>query len=235
MTPIRFRPPAAAVRGALSEWLDDFIKRPHPELGRPGPVCPFVEPAQQAGAVELVTCHWSGPRDLARMSALLDDAIRRFKTIPWRSDNTALRALVVAITGLEPSDWWLIDKGHHAAKDALAQGLMLGLFHPNCLEPAAHNSGFRVNRAPLPVVVIRNMAFHDILFLHENPTGFDHYRKRFGHSFAVPSRIEPHFAELFTRATQRQAAASATSPAPTSRPSLRRTGPAEEPGDRTGA
>lgn len=204
MTVTRFRPPAEAVRGALAEWLDYFIKRPHPELGRSGPVCPFVEPAQQAGTVELVAHHWSGPRNLAEMATLLDDAIRHFKTTPWQSDNTALHALVIAITGLEPPDWWLIDKGHHAAKDALAQGLMLGLFHPNCLEPAVHNSGFPVNQAPLPVVVIRNMAFHDILFLHENPTGFGYYRQRFGHSFADPRRVEPLFAELFTRAVQRQ-------------------------------
>ncbi|MEU3765290.1 DUF6875 domain-containing protein [Amycolatopsis keratiniphila] len=206
MTATRFHPPTQAVHGALSDWLEDYIKRPHPELGRSGPVCPFVGPAQRAGAVELVAHHWSGPRNLEEMSALVADAIQFFRTAPWQSDNTTLRALVVAVTGLEPSDWRLFDGDTQVVAEnaVVAQGLMLGLFHPNCVEPASRNTSFPVNRSPLPVVVIRNMAFHDILFLHSDPTAFGHYLRRFGSSFADLRRVDPLFAELFTSAVRRQ-------------------------------
>src|SRR5947208_11361656 len=109
------------------------------------------------------------------------------------SSNTNLHALVVVVDGRPEDAWWLIDEGHKAAKDDIvAQGLMLGQFHPLCTEPAARNPLFPVNRAPYPLYAIRNMALHDILFLHDNPTWFHHYQKGFGHRYGSGTRMDPH-------------------------------------------
>ena len=38
------------------DWLESFIMKPHPKLGRRGEVCPFVKPAHSEGA--LAFCVW---------------------------------------------------------------------------------------------------------------------------------------------------------------------------------
>jgi heptaprenyl diphosphate synthase len=38
----------------IQTWLSEYVSRPNPELGRKGPVCPFIPPAMRADAVDYV-------------------------------------------------------------------------------------------------------------------------------------------------------------------------------------
>jgi hypothetical protein len=76
---------------------------------------------------------------------------------------------------------------------------MVGQFHPTCTEPAARNTTFMVNRAPVPLVAIRRMALHDVLFLHQWEDWFLEYSNRFGHRYGEDKHIDPALARAYSR------------------------------------
>lgn len=62
------------------------------------------------------------------------------------------------------------------------RGIMIGQFHPQCRTAAVHNPTWRsVSIAPHPLIAMRKMVMHDILFLREK-RWFLEYEKRFGAS-----------------------------------------------------
>lgn len=163
-------------RDEVSAWLASYVSQPHPDLGRPGPVCPFVAPAVAAGTVFYVACRFDGEATLERMTDALDEALRCFQLLAWQEEKVELASLVVIFPDLAEADWHLIDDSHSANKTKFVEaGCMIGQFHPTCDEPAARNPDFPVNRAPLPLIVIRHIASHDILFLDENPHWVEHF------------------------------------------------------------
>jgi heptaprenyl diphosphate synthase len=124
----------------------------------------------------------------------------------WAGDGRGdpLHSLVVTIEDMPADSWSLIDVAHPAAKpDAVERGLMLGQFHPACPTPSVHNAGFPVNQAPVPLVVVRPMALHDLLFLHDDPHYFEAYRRHFAHRYAPSTRPPAHLKELYTTALRR--------------------------------
>ena len=160
----------------IHDWLESYISQPHPDLGRPGPVCPFVAPAVAAGTVYFAAYRFDGEPSLERMTHALEEALRWFQLLAWQEEKVELASLVIIFPDLEENDWHLIDDGHAASKTMFVEaGCMLGQFHPACEEPAARNPAFPVNRAPLPLMVIRHIASHDILFLDENPHWVEHF------------------------------------------------------------
>jgi uncharacterized protein DUF6875 len=103
------------------------------------------------------------------------------------------------------TSWPALDAAHAAAKTGLAeQGLMLGQFHPRCEVGAVHNPAFPVLRSPFPLLVVRQTALHDVLFLHQNRAQFAAYSARFGHRYSHPG-TPVALARLYHQAQQRYA------------------------------
>lgn len=46
------------------------------------------------------------------------------------------------------------------------------------------------------------MAFHYILFLHDNPVWFDQYRRRYRHHYMSRAKIDSRFKELYRSAEE---------------------------------
>ncbi|HEV3355740.1 MAG TPA: hypothetical protein VG247_03040 [Pseudonocardiaceae bacterium] len=190
------------VVATVQDWLIDYISRPNDLIGRTGPVCPFVSPSRRAGSLEIEVRPVGANPDLARVAGLLCDGLERFHHIPWQGSNPGLRSLIVVLPDLDEATMSLLDDAHRAVKPlAVRRGMMLGQFHPNCVEPAARNANFPVSRSPVPLVAIRQMALHDVLFLHGREDWFAEYRRRFSNNYA-PGRkpVEPLFADLFHKA-----------------------------------
>lgn len=86
---------------------------------------------------------------------------------------------------------------------------MVGQFHKNCDDRSVHNKEFRVSLSPIPLIAIRHMARHDILFLGQENSKkewFLHYNLRFGHRFNNPDKISPSnqkLMELYLKAKER--------------------------------
>ncbi|MFC8528651.1 DUF6875 domain-containing protein [Nocardia sp. NPDC057227] len=195
--------PDSVVADTVSHWLVDYVGRPHPLLGRDGPVCPFVIPALKAGSLSVRQHRWRGQPDISRMAGLIDAILDHFHASVPDARPGDLHTLVVPVIGLPGSAWWLIDDGHRRAKTRVAaRGYMLGQFHPACTEPAVHNALFPVNRAPYPLFAVRPMALHDLLFLHEDPIWFEQYRQRFGHRYHGGGRVSPQLRGLYSAASR---------------------------------
>ncbi|MFE0689600.1 DUF6875 domain-containing protein [Streptomyces xiamenensis] len=181
----------------LSGWLTGYVTAPHPELGRDGPVCPFVAPSIRSGVLHSARFPWHPGDGLPAMSRLIHAAMDAFER-RFAAQPTSLDSLIVVFDGLERREWHLIDDVYEEVKDeAVGRGLMLGQMHPDCDARAARNPLFPANRSPLPQMVVRRMAFHDILFLHHRPDWFTKYQEHYGHLYRSPDRVDPHYVRLF--------------------------------------
>ncbi|MER5985636.1 DUF6875 domain-containing protein [Streptomyces sp. NPDC001787] len=185
--------PNTAQRNVINTWLDNYVTRPHPLLGREGAVCPYVPAARRQGSVLIrvaATLPAGDPRprdrllttpDAARtwLRSVFDDALQQFENHPWPRRGRHLNSLVVVLQDLGPEHWAEIDRSHAEVKtEVMARGLMAGQFHPHCPAPAAHNAAFPVNCSPVPLIVIRRMARHDHLFA-EDPIHIQAYERHF--------------------------------------------------------
>ncbi|GGL10880.1 DUF6875 domain-containing protein [Nocardia jinanensis] len=180
------------VRWTLRRWLRGHLNRPHPQLGRPGPVCPFTGPAI---AKRLV---WVGivdgtDIDQDRMRTIVDDMVDIFPTLsPQDGAGSALRTTMAVFPDL--TDYDMIDTVQQAGKDQFVElGLMLGQFYPGCAEGGLWNSDFRPLDAPLPMLAVRQMVGTDYPFLVSRPNHLSAYLKQFAP--AVPSMVRTDIAE----------------------------------------
>jgi hypothetical protein len=88
---------------AVADWIKTFAARPHNDLGRPGPVCPFVP-----GSLERKTL-WLAPEQIADRSVpavaeLMNGYIRRLlDSQPTDGDHTKYKVIVVVFPDL-PAD-----------------------------------------------------------------------------------------------------------------------------------
>jgi hypothetical protein len=202
--------PDAEALARLGRWFAEHLARPHPQLGRPGQVCPFVESASRAGTLLVHTRGpWDAIDDPAAPDAALDGLViemeRTFRTTSWAHPNRSLWAVVVALPRLAREHWGGLDLVQARSKTRLAEaGLMLGQFHPDCWETAARNPGFLVSRSPVPMLALRSMAFHDIFFLDSEPRLFDAYSRRYGRHYGQHRPgIDPVFRRRFESARQK--------------------------------
>lgn len=189
---------------AARVWVREYLCEPHESIGRTGAVCPFVEPSLRADCLEIE--EWPVEQDagLREVVAVIERMVLRFGEIEWASANATLHALVVVLPDLVGERARLLDEAHAKLKPQLVRrGLMLGQFHAECDEPAARNPEFPVSRSPVPLLALRHVAFHDILFLDSDPGWFTHYAGRYGKRYAKGAVREPLFIELFTRACTR--------------------------------
>jgi hypothetical protein len=169
--------------GRILEWLRGYIAQPDPRLGRPGPLCPFVGPAVDADAILL--CVAAGVTDpLAPECRLMVRALADRLLDDRDTVATAAKAIVLALPGVEPDATPALDTLHGLVKDELmADGLLLGQFHDRCEVPAARNARFAVQTSAVPLLVLRPLTLHDVLFLHTDPDRFGVFRARYAELF----------------------------------------------------
>lgn len=175
----------------VSSWLSDFISKSHPDIGRIGPICPFVAPARKNKTLEMRVRFVGSSPGLALIEEIARSSLAEFRLLTWQGRNRMLRAMVVVMPDLRGEDTGLLDEAQARMKDAFVEnGLMVGQFHENCEVTAARNPEFAVSRAPVPVLAIREIALHDIFFLSDRRHWFDKYREKFGQYY------DPKFTEI---------------------------------------
>ncbi|NNH71362.1 hypothetical protein HLB23_16075 [Nocardia uniformis] len=149
----------------LLRWMDDYLPRPHPELGRPGAVCPFV---RNSAAQQLIWAGSAGGGDALsaqRINHTLDDAFELYCGLMRESPTDARRLTLVTVFP-ELTRYDMIDAVHRARKtQVVAEGLMLGQFYPGCPVPGLWNRDFHPLDAPVPMLVLRPMMSTDFPFL----------------------------------------------------------------------
>lgn len=185
LEPLSDNPGAAAAYG-VGQWARSFLMRPHEDLGRSGPVCPYAGPSVSKDLfwVGVVT---GADITVEQMTAVVDDVIDAYAAIPPQAGQDAIfKAIVVVFPDV--TDYSVIDTVQSQGKDrVIQQGIMLGQFYPGCAESGLWNPDFHPLDAPYPMLAVRQMVGTDFPFLSSRRPWLAAYMKRFAP--AVPSSV----------------------------------------------
>jgi hypothetical protein len=170
---------------AVADWIKTFVVTPHKDLGRAGPVCPFVP-----GSLERKTL-WLAPEQIADLSAagvveLMSGYMRRFLDAqPIDGDDAKYKVIVVVFADL-PADraqGVFDDVLQHLAVPSYAEdGIVFGPFYEGNEGTAIYNSSFRPFRSPVPFLFVRHGVISDWKFFLDNEDLLNLWARRFGES-----------------------------------------------------
>ena len=172
---------------AVADWIKTFVARPHKDLGRAGPVCPFVP-----GALERKTL-WLAPEQIADRSVPdVVELINGYKRLflgaqPIDGDDANYKSIVVVFTDLSA------DRAKDFFDDVLEQlgvpsyvedGLVLGGFYESNEGTAIYNPSFRPFTSPVPFLLMRHAVISDWKFFLDDEDWLNLWARRYGESGA---------------------------------------------------
>ncbi|MBD2409688.1 hypothetical protein FACHB389_24020 [Nostoc calcicola FACHB-389] len=188
----------------IMEWVKNFLGRPHPQLGRPGAVCPFVPHSLRTNNTRLGVIH---TKDL--YPEQIENIVRRYRDIFLEMDVKqqelkTSKAFLLIFPDIHIDEApKLIDNVQQKLKPLFVEsGLMLGEFHKRNESPGLHNPNFRPLRSPIPLLAIRFMVEADLPFLvspsdpHLRIRYLEAYFKHFGHKFIDETRFKTAYQAL---------------------------------------
>jgi len=172
---------------AVAEWINTFIVRPHDELGRPGPVCPFVP-----GSLERQTL-WLAPQQIGdggvpHVVELMNGYKRRLLERgggPTHGDGTNYDVIVVVLMDLsaERAGGVFDEVVEHIAVPSYAEdGIVFGPFYDGNQATAIYNKGFRPFQSPVPFLFVRHGVVSDWKFFLDKEDWLTLLARRFGES-----------------------------------------------------
>ena len=178
---------ARRVTDIFRGWAAEFLTRPSSELGRDGPVCPYVRPSMTRDLLWIARV--PGPRPRPEwLRTIMSDALEVYPQLPTGNgrSTSVLRALVTVFPDLDR--YSVIDSVHLEFKTRFVErGAMLGQFYPGCDQPGLWNRDFRPLDAPLPMLIVRPMMTTDFPFLLERPEWMNAYVRKFAPS--LPAHV----------------------------------------------
>jgi hypothetical protein len=148
-------------------WSQEYLTRPHPEMGRPGAVCPYVRGALEGGTL------WFGQvRGTAATEEGVAAGIDQFREPfvglwPQNRSSGVQKALMVTFPDLrEEQACALLGGVARRVKLAFVEdGLLPGPAYPGNPTPSAH-SNFPSMAGPVPLMAIRLLFDTDLNFLN---------------------------------------------------------------------
>ena len=170
---------------AVADWIKTFVARPHKDLGRAGPVCPFVH-----GSLERETL-WLAPVQIADRSVpdavdLINGYQRLFlDTRPADGDDAIYKSFVVVFTDLsaDRAKDFLDDILEHLAVPSYVEdGFVMGGFYEGNEGTAIYNPGFRPFTSPVPFLLMRQTVISDWKFFLDNEDWLKLWARHYGES-----------------------------------------------------
>jgi hypothetical protein len=199
-------PSRVAEANEVLRWLREYIAAPHPRLGRPGAICPFVQKAMNIDRLVLAFHDEIDGTSRSRLrAALLDEVAALKRTFPPDDPANAFASVVMVFPNLGADRFAELERLHDEMKTPVMQSLvMLSVFHDRSDKRAIHNHEFALYRSPLPCLAIRYMDVRDIAFVGTNRAAFEAYRKQFGPRYAAGEiSNEFGYVDLFEAAQRR--------------------------------
>ena len=151
----------------IMEWVKSFLSRHHPDLGRPGPVCPYVPHAFKSNSIEMAVI-----RTKNYESWQIEEIVGNYRDIflelaKNQKEATTTKAFLLVFPDVHIEDTTqIIDSIQQKLKPLFVEsGLMIGEFHRRNQSPGLHNPNFRPLRSPIPLLAIRFMGEFDLPFL----------------------------------------------------------------------
>jgi hypothetical protein len=174
----------AALR-AVADWIKTYVVKPHKDLGRAGPVCPFVPVSLERKAL------WLAPEQIADRGVpdvvkLMSGYKRRLlEAAPTDGDDVNYNVIVVVFTDLSA------DRAQGVFDDVFQQlavpsyvedGLLFGPYYEGNEGTAIYNSSFRPFQSPVPFLFVRHGVVGDWKFFLDNEEWLNLWGRRYGES-----------------------------------------------------
>ncbi len=172
---------------SVADWIKSFIVRPHKNLGRAGPVCPFVPESLDRKTLWLAPAHIA-ERGVSEVVELMSGYKKLFlDTQPIDGDDIAYKVVVVVFTDLPAA------RAQRVFDDVLQQlavpsyaedGILFGPFYEGNEGTALYNASFRPFQSPVPFLFVRHGVVSDWKFFLDDDAWLKPWAQRYGRSGA---------------------------------------------------
>jgi heptaprenyl diphosphate synthase len=187
-------------------WVQAFLIDPNPNMKRSHDstgesVCPFAKPVVAGNALYMAVHREVNGKSAEPIEAIVLSYREPFKqSAPFHPGDRLKKALLVIFPEIPPNETTVLDVVHSNIKSQFVHdGLMVAQCHARCDGRSVHSPGLRVYTSPHPLMAIRYMALHDLLFVEDNEPWFACYDQRFGSRFKEPEKLEDYEKPLIDR------------------------------------
>jgi len=171
----------------VANWIKTFVNRPHKDLGREGPVCPFVPGALERKTLWLASEHIAGSSVADVVQLMNGYKTQLLHAQPIDGDGTNYKVIVVVFTDL-PADRARGLFGdvlqHLAVPSYVEDGVLFGPFYEGNEGTAIYNSRFRPFQSPVPFLFVRHGVISDWKFFLDNEDWLNRWAHRYGEAGA---------------------------------------------------
>ena len=187
---------------SIAAWVTSYLMSSHPQLGRPGEVCPFTSRAYQLDTIR-IGVSFATSQDGAVIKQQMRDCLRQFSAIACEDNARDFRTIIVGFPNLTDEDGVAALRGaqRRLTLRCLWRGLMIGRFHPSSEDEGLWNPEFRPMRAPIPLLAVRHLVRNDAPFALRHPVLLASYLCRY--STAAPRHLLAIFAKQRARRGER--------------------------------
>lgn len=163
-------------------WVNEFLAKPNPGLGRTGAVCPYIQYSKERELFKVGIYTERHPEQDHIVHMIRDLKDRFIAMLPVDEKDKRFKAIAILFPNLEESEVVkIIDEVQLKLKpEFVSLGLMIGQFHENCIEPGLRNAEFKPLQSPVPLLAIRFMVETDWPFLAGDPVLEEAYYNNFG-------------------------------------------------------
>lgn len=174
--------PARAALEAMARFVAEFLAGPHPDLGRPGAVCPFAREATGRDLIRLTACTCTDEDAIVEGLGELRGELAALGLWPGTPGVEPHRAIIAVFPRLRgPDDARMIEGVQKSLKLSFVErGMMIGQFYPGCAEPGLWNSAFRPLQAPVISLAMRDITIFDAPFMLERADYVQAFVRAFG-------------------------------------------------------
>ncbi len=170
---------------ATADWIRSYVLKPHPEIGRPGPVCPYLPVSVQRQELWLAAEH-VGDGDVSDVIEIVNGYKRRLLDAgTGPGDDANLRVIVVVFPDLPAERAPDVFDGvmqQISVPSYAEDGIIFGPYYDGNQATAVYNNGFRPFESPVPFLFVRHTVVGDWKFFLDQPEWFGHWAHRFGES-----------------------------------------------------
>jgi hypothetical protein len=201
------------VASKVLEWAIQYLSSPNTQMRRTDdgpaePICPFVKASLDAGSFYVDVrreINGQSPDAISQLMLTYRDLLQTVP--PFKRSEQNRKAIVVVFPEIPPQEASILDHVHSKLKTSFVhEGLMLTQCYSGCDMRSMRNPTLPVYDAPYPLMAVRKMAIHDVLFVGEDEEWFSAFYLRFGTRFRDPKTLhdyEQPLLEAFNRAKAR--------------------------------
>jgi Domain of unknown function (DUF6875) len=187
------------VATAVLQWANEHLCSPNEGMrrSRGGPaeaVCPFVKPSLASSCFYVdIRREVNGlsPEPIADAMLKYRETLRSIP--PFHPSEQGLKTIIAVFPEISADATPVLDLVHSQIKSAFVRdGLMVTQCYPGCDMRSVRNRELRVYDSPYPLMAMRMMAIHDILFVGECEEWFSAYSLRFAARFRDPRTLKDY-------------------------------------------